>query len=72
MIVYHGSTKRITSPDFSYSRSDIDFGVGFYLTKDRRMAETWAANKTNSICNIYDLNTDGLNVKSYIDNQNTK
>lgn len=62
MIVYHGSTQKVTSPDFLHSRSDIDFGVGFYLTRDKRMAETWAANKDTSVCNIYDLNTDGLNI----------
>lgn len=62
MIVYHGSTKEIVVPDFLHSRSDIDFGVGFYLTGDRRMAETWAANKNNSVCNIYELDTNNLNV----------
>lgn len=62
MIVYHGSTKEIKIPDFSYSRSDIDFGTGFYLTKDKRMAETWAANKHHSVCNVYDLDMNGLNI----------
>lgn len=62
MIVYHGSSIEIKNPNFNYSRTDIDFGKGFYLTEDRKMAEKWAVGKNTSVVNIYDLNLTNLNV----------
>lgn len=62
MIVYHGSSIEVKNPDISIGRTDIDFGQGFYVTKDKRMAEKWAAGKAMSINNMYELNFDGLNV----------
>ncbi len=62
MIVYHGSFIEVKNPDILIGRTDIDFGQGFYVTKDKRMAEKWAAGKTTSINNMYELNLNGLNV----------
>lgn len=62
MIVYHGSSEIVTLPDLEHGRKDIDFGLGFYLTKDKRMAEKWASGKDPSMNNVYELSLDGLNV----------
>lgn len=62
MIVYHGSSIEVKNPNILVGRTDIDFGQGFYVTKDKRMAEKWAAGKTTSINNMYELNFDDLNV----------
>ena len=32
MILYHGSFLEITKPDLVHSRSNVDFGCGFYVT----------------------------------------
>ena len=39
--LYHGSNVEVKRGDFSKSREDIDFGIGFYLTEDERMAKKW-------------------------------
>ncbi|MDR2911036.1 MAG: DUF3990 domain-containing protein [Bacteroidales bacterium] len=42
MNVYHGSYLKIEEIDLSKSISNKDFGKGFYVTKFRRHAESWA------------------------------
>jgi hypothetical protein len=42
MIVYHGSYTEITKIDLSKCEPNKDFGKGFYVTKIREQAETWA------------------------------
>lgn len=37
-IVYHGSNKEITTPDWKYGRERTDFGQGFYVTNDLESA----------------------------------
>lgn len=41
MILYHGSYMEIASPDLLHSRSNVDFGRGFYTTPLRDQAEKW-------------------------------
>lgn len=41
----------------------MDFGKGFYLTEDKRMAQKWACNKVNSIVNMYEADLSSLKVK---------
>lgn len=60
MKVYHGSYCEVRVPDLNKSRTDIDFGVGFYTTEDDRMARKWACNKKASVLNEYEMNFDGL------------
>lgn len=62
MIVYHGSSQEVQKPNLLHGRVDTDFGLGFYLTEDRKMAEKWAVGKNTSVINKYDLNLEGLNV----------
>jgi len=44
MQVYHGSYTEIFDIDLSKSQANKDFGKGFYVTKFRNHAETWAVN----------------------------
>jgi hypothetical protein len=43
MIVYHGSYIEIDEIDLSRCEPHKDFGQGFYVTKNKKHAETWAA-----------------------------
>jgi len=52
MQVYHGSYTEIFDIDLSKSQSNKDFGKGFYVTKIRKHAESWAVN----IARRYDIN----------------
>ena len=65
MIVYHGSALVVKKPSVDYSKKFLDFGVGFYVTADRRQAENWARRKAirkngKATVNVYNL-TDDLN-----------
>jgi len=42
MIVYHGSYTEITKIDLAKCEPNKDFGKGFYVTKIKEQAETWA------------------------------
>jgi len=42
MQVYHGGYRRIDGIDLSKGQANKDFGRGFYVTKFRKHAETWA------------------------------
>jgi hypothetical protein len=44
MQVYHGSYTEISEIDLSKSQTNKDFGKGFYVTKFRKHAESWAKN----------------------------
>lgn len=46
MKLYHGSNMEVRAPDLSYSRAALDFGRGFYLTRDFEQAEKWARHIT--------------------------
>lgn len=40
--LYHGSPFRVEQPLISVGRKNLDFGQGFYLTRLREQAATWA------------------------------
>ncbi len=42
MILYHGSFVAIKQPDLKHSRSNVDFGKGFYLTPICQQAAKWS------------------------------
>lgn len=42
MRLYHGSTMTVRKPAPGRSRSNTDFGKGFYTTTSREQAEKWA------------------------------
>lgn len=64
MVLYHGSDKIIEKPMFGAGKEDNDYGSGFYTTQELEKAREWAwINGSNdSICNEYELETDGLNI----------
>ena len=41
MILYHGSFLEIVKPDLAHSRSNVDFGRGFYVTPLYEQAAKW-------------------------------
>lgn len=41
MIVYHGSYLEIQTPDLTHSRTNVDFGRGFYTTPLYEQAVKW-------------------------------
>lgn len=41
MILYHGSYLEIPKPDLLHSRTNVDFGKGFYTTPLREQAVKW-------------------------------
>ena len=60
MIVYHGSTEIIKTPDVSHSKKYLDFGEGFYLTTYEEQAKKWAVRKAMrqekpAIVNVYEM-----------------
>ena len=42
MILYHGGSVEISSPDLLHSRKAVDFSVGFYVTPVLEQAEKWS------------------------------
>ena len=75
MIVYHGSTIEIVSPDNQHSLRYLDFGQGFYVTEVLIQAERWAKRKADlirqnyAIINEYEMldNWQNFNVKIFND-----
>lgn len=43
MILYHGSYTEIRTPDLSHSRTNVDFGRGFYTTPIYEQAAKWCS-----------------------------
>ena len=65
MIVYHGSTVEIKSPDLNHSKRLLDFGPAFYVTTFSEQAEHWARRKyyrvpssSAPVVNVYELDDD--------------
>ena len=63
MIMYHGSTLVVDKPSAGYSKRYLDFGVGFYITADKKQAENWAKRKAvrlnaSPIVSAYSLTDD--------------
>lgn len=55
MILYHGTTHDFQIPDLSKGRTGTDFGAGFYLTDNERMADDWLQGEENKHINVYEL-----------------
>ena len=77
MILFHGTTVEIKSPEIMTSEIGRDFGFAFYTTDIREQAERWAVRKAKiqsrkkgalilPIVNIYEWqDTDNLSIKSF-------
>lgn len=61
--LYHGSYLQVSRPDLAFSRSNLDFGKGFYATPVRDQAERWADRArrryNSAILNIYRFDLEG-------------
>ncbi|MCL2055133.1 MAG: DUF3990 domain-containing protein [Oscillospiraceae bacterium] len=59
MILYHGSYLTVEKPVLSFSRSNLDFGKGFYTTPIKEQAVSWSArfkrNRGKSMISLYEV-----------------
>ena len=60
MLLYHGSNTVVENPDVNYSRVNLDFGCGFYLTSHFKQAKNWAIRKKRfeqgePVVNVYEI-----------------
>ena len=70
MIVYHGSDHIIETPLYNGSKRTNDYGYGFYTTETKELAMEWAcSDNRDGFANIYELNTDGLEILNLNDPQ---
>ncbi len=59
--LYHGSPNMIDKPIYGYGKTYNDYGLGFYCTENRILANEWAVGKgRDGYCNGYQLDCDGL------------
>ena len=63
--LFHGSSSIVRVPDLSISRTDIDFGQGFYLSPEPITSIKWACRTVSSICNEYEMSFDNLKVHKF-------
>ena len=70
MKIYHGSLEVIERPLILQPNRLLDYGKGFYCTKNPELAREWAcAKQKNGYVNIYDLDITGLRVLNLNDPQ---
>ena len=59
MKLYHGSYIAVEKPDISFSRNNVDFGKGFYLTPIKEQAVNWSLRYINrqkkAIVSVYEV-----------------
>lgn len=65
MTVYHGGIEAVEHPRCDVGRTNLDFGLGFYLTEFRQQALEWARRVAQRkgcvpVLNVYDLDRDGI------------
>ena len=64
--LYHGSIFRVESPLTHIGRQELDFGPGFYMTKNRQQAVDWSKTKAGrkfgakAILNVYEFDSDNF------------
>lgn len=69
MLVYHGSIQNVKEANVKYSRKNMDFGCGFYITKLKKQAKIWGQrkmlilNKKFAYINIYELDKEYIKGK---------
>jgi len=64
MKLFHGSYLPVEKPDISFSRSNVDFGKGFYTTPIWEQAVSWAnrfkRKHGQSVVSSYEIDIDAL------------
>ena len=70
--LYHGSYVQVQSPLVRLGRKKVDFGQGFYLTKLKSQAESWAktvaarkGRTSKPILSAYDFDYDIVTSEEY-------
>ncbi len=63
IMLYHGSAMKVECPNIDMCKPKNDYGVAFYCTPDKSLAEEWAVAKGNKgYCCSYEISLDGLNI----------
>lgn len=68
IVLYHGSPNKKITPTFGCGEEKHDYGKGFYLTEDRKLAKEWAVcrpNEQNGWLHQYELEMDDLKVLDF-------
>ncbi|MGM9673543.1 MAG: DUF3990 domain-containing protein [Bacteroidaceae bacterium] len=70
MLIYHASDTTVKKPDTMHSRTNLDFGKGFYATVIREQAERYAQRfilrNRKGVLNVYEYTpTETLNIKCF-------
>lgn len=70
--LFHGSYLPVQTPLVKLGRKKVDFGQGFYLTKLRKQAESWArtiaerkGREARPILSTYTLDDDAVKAEAY-------
>ena len=74
IFLYHGTSKKSANNikkhgvDLSYSRKNLDFGVGFYLTANKGQAKDWAYRngRNDAAIVIFEADFSGLSQKKFV------
>ncbi len=63
-IIYHGSDHEIKNPQYGFGKSTNDYGLGFYCSSIKALAEEWASKiiDVKGIVNKYEIIDDGLKI----------
>lgn len=68
--LYHGSDHIIEKPIYGFGKPYNDYGLGFYCTESLDLAKEWSVGEnTDGYANIYELETEGLNILDLSDPQ---
>lgn len=71
LVLFHGTSDEIVKPSFGRGNEKHDYGKGFYLTDNIELAKEWAVcrpNETNGWVHKFELNTDGLRILDFQEN----
>lgn len=61
--IYHGSKDIIKKPIYGYGKTNNDYGLGFYCTKDRELAKEWSVSfDHDGFVNKYQIETNDLKI----------
>ena len=64
MKLYHGSYVAVEKPDIAFSRANVDFGRGFYVTPIKEQAVSWASrfkrSRGQGVVSVYEIDEELL------------
>ena len=67
-ILYHGTSDKEIKPTYGLGNDKHDYGRGFYLTDDYKLAKEWAVcrpDERSGWVHKYELDTDGLKILDF-------